>query len=74
MLNAQLIKLGNGCVREEKAICCNSMMGKIIQFLICSELRKLKSFFNSLDEDGGGAVSIDELEHPLIGLGFAETK
>ena len=35
------------------------------------ELRKLKECFNSLDQDGGGDIGIDELEDPLIGLGFA---
>ena len=38
------------------------------------ELKKLKECFNSLDEDGGGSIGIDELEEPLIGLGFAETR
>ena len=38
------------------------------------ELRKLKECFNHLDEDGSGSVGIDELENPLIGLGFAESR
>lgn len=38
------------------------------------QIKKLKECFDSLDEDGGGSIGIDELEDPLIGLGFAETK
>ena len=30
--------------------------------------------FNSLDDDGSGSIGIDELEDPLIGLGFADTR
>lgn len=37
-------------------------------------MRKLKECFNHLDEDGSGSVGINELENPLIGLGFAETR
>ena len=38
------------------------------------ELNKLKECFNSLDDDGSGCIGIDELEEPLIGLGFAQTR
>ena len=38
-----------------------------------SEIKKLKECFDSLDEDGGGSIGIEELEDPLIGLGFAES-
>ena len=38
------------------------------------QIRKLKECFASLDIDGSGAIGIDELEDPLIGLGFAETR
>lgn len=38
-----------------------------------TEIRKLKECFDTLDEDGGGAIGIEELEKPLIGLGFAES-
>ena len=34
----------------------------------------MKKCFVSLDEDGGGSIGIEELENPLIGLGFAECK
>lgn len=37
-------------------------------------LRKLKECFLALDDDGSGAIGIDELEEPLIGLGFANTR
>lgn len=36
------------------------------------ELKKLKECFSALDADGGGSIGIDELQDPLIGLGFAE--
>lgn len=39
-----------------------------------AELRKLKECFCSLDIDGGGDIGIDELEDPLIGLGFAHNR
>ena len=38
------------------------------------QLRKLKECFNHLDEQGTGSVGINELENPLIGLGFAESR
>ena len=39
-----------------------------------SEIKKLKKWFNSLDADGGGSIGLEELEVPLIGLGFAENR
>jgi len=39
-----------------------------------SEIKRLKTCFNSLDGDGSGHIGIEELEEPLIGLGFAETR
>ena len=38
------------------------------------ELKKLKDCFNCLDADGGGTIGLEELENPLIGLGFADTR
>jgi Ca2+-binding EF-hand superfamily protein len=38
------------------------------------ELKKLQQCFNQLDEDHGGSIGIDELEGPLIGLGFAQNR
>ena len=38
------------------------------------EIRKLKECFSALDDDGSGSIGIDELEEPLIGLGFADTR
>lgn len=32
----------------------------------------MKECFQSLDKDGSGAIGIEELEDPLIGLGFAD--
>lgn len=37
-------------------------------------LRKLKECFLALDDDGSAAIGIDELEEPLIGLGFANSR
>lgn len=37
------------------------------------QIVKLKDCFNSLDVDGGGSISIDELKVPLIGLGLVES-
>ena len=38
------------------------------------ELKKLKECFLSLDDDASGSIGVDELETPLIGLGFADTR
>ena len=38
-----------------------------------SEMNKLKECFQSLDEDGSGAIGCEELYDPLIGLGFAKS-
>jgi hypothetical protein len=35
-------------------------------------LKKLKECFIALDADGSGAIGVDELVDPLIGLGFAD--
>ena len=37
-----------------------------------SELKKLKQCFDALDADGGGSIGLDELQDPMIGLGFAD--
>lgn len=38
------------------------------------EIAKLKECFGALDDDGSGSIGIDELEEPLIGLGFADSR
>jgi Ca2+-binding EF-hand superfamily protein len=38
------------------------------------ELNKLRECFGNLDDDGSGSIGIDELEIPLIGLGFANSR
>ena len=38
------------------------------------ERKKLKACFDQLDADGGGSIGVEELENPLIGLGFADSK
>ena len=37
------------------------------------QIAKLKEFFDSLDSDGGGSISIDEIKIPLIGLGLVDS-
>ena len=38
------------------------------------ELRQLRNYFSYLDKDKGGSISAEELEEPLIALGFAENR
>jgi Ca2+-binding EF-hand superfamily protein len=38
------------------------------------QISKLMECFGALDDDGSGSIGIDELEEPLIGLGFADTR
>ena len=38
-----------------------------------AQLMQLRQCFDSLDDDGGGSIGIEELQEPLIGLGFADT-
>ncbi len=38
------------------------------------ELHQLRTYFNSLDDDGSGAIGVDELEDPLIALGLVENR
>ena len=37
-------------------------------------MRKLRYYFNTLDDDGGGSIGTDELEEPLISLGLLDTR
>lgn len=36
--------------------------------------RKIKSYFESLDEDGSGAIGTDEMEDPMLTLGIAKSR
>lgn len=38
------------------------------------QLKKLRNYFLSLDEDGSGSIGVDELEDPLIALGLVENR
>jgi Ca2+-binding EF-hand superfamily protein len=38
------------------------------------ELKKLREYFNSLDDDRSGSIGVDELEDPLIALGLVESR
>ena len=33
-----------------------------------------RRFVTSLDDDGSGSIGVEELEDPLIGMGFAESR
>jgi centrin-1 len=50
---------------------CRRGKGHVLDFSD-EEIRKLKECFMALDDDGSGSIGIDELEEPLIGLGFAD--
>uniref|UniRef100_A0A7S3IM21 Calmodulin n=1 Tax=Strombidium inclinatum TaxID=197538 RepID=A0A7S3IM21_9SPIT len=52
---------------------CQRGKGDVLKFTD-DEIRKLKECFSALDDDGSGSIGIDELEEPLIGLGFADTR
>ena len=38
------------------------------------EIKNLKQTFTQLDDDGSGLISANELEEPLISLGFASNR
>mmetsp|Transcript_12860 Transcript_12860/g.21751 ORF Transcript_12860/g.21751 Transcript_12860/m.21751 type:complete len:151 (+) Transcript_12860:34-486(+) len=38
------------------------------------QLRKLRKYFASLDDDGSGSIGVDELEDPLIALGLVDNR
>ena len=38
------------------------------------ELKQLRTYFNSLDDDGSGSIGVDELEDPLIALGLVDNR
>jgi Ca2+-binding EF-hand superfamily protein len=38
------------------------------------ELRQLRDYFGSLDDDGSGSIGVDELEDPLIALGLVDNR
>ena len=38
------------------------------------ELRQLRTYFSSLDDDGSGSIGVDELEDPLIALGLVDNR
>lgn len=39
-----------------------------------AQLKELRACFNELDDDGSGAIGVDELEDPLIALGLCEDR
>ena len=38
------------------------------------EMKQLRNYFNSLDDDGSGSIGVDELEDPLIALGLVDNR
>lgn len=34
----------------------------------------MRTYFNSLDDDGSGSIGVDELEDPLIALGLVDSR
>ena len=38
------------------------------------EIMQLREYFKYLDKDGGKTISAEELEEPLVSLGFAESR
>jgi hypothetical protein len=52
---------------------CNRGKAHVLHFTN-DEIYKLKECFNALDDDGSGCIGIEELEDPLIGLGFAANR
>ena len=38
------------------------------------EIKQLREYFKYLDKDGGKTISAEELEEPLVALGFAESR
>jgi len=40
----------------------------------CQQKRKLRKWFDSLDDDGSGEISAEELRDPLISFGLAKTE
>jgi Ca2+-binding EF-hand superfamily protein len=63
----------NGCANTENTISYNSKMSKSSsRQLLCSELKKLKAVFDTLDTDGSGSIGIQELADPFLALGIAD--
>ena len=44
-----------------------------VLILPCSEIKKLRAVFDTLDIDGSGAIGVEELVDPFIALGLADT-
>eukprot|EP00831_Metopus_contortus_P003439 TRINITY_DN11268_c0_g1_i1.p2 TRINITY_DN11268_c0_g1~~TRINITY_DN11268_c0_g1_i1.p2 ORF type:complete len:208 (-),score=60.17 TRINITY_DN11268_c0_g1_i1:299-922(-) len=59
--------------REEKQWLAKHGKNEYIDFQD-AELKKLREYFDYLDKDKGGSISAEELEEPLIALGFAENR
>ena len=49
-------------------------MCKSSNSMLFRQIQKIKQFFDSLDFDRSGRIGAEELEEPLIGLGFIDSK
>ena len=49
--------------------------GRYLEAQNAHEMKKdLRKWFEALDADGSGAIDVDELEDPLIGMGLAQSR
>ena len=39
-----------------------------------AELKKLRGYFEQLDDDGSGSIGLEELEQPLISLNLCKSR
>lgn len=77
-LSCTTCKIGSGVIglssMERRTFSTSAMSKTSEAYRFLSQIKKLKECFDSLDGDGSGSIGIEELEDPLIGLGFAETR
>lgn len=60
-------------MKDERSWLLTHGKGHVLNFSD-EQLKKLRECFNSLDDDGSGSIGVEELEDPLIGMGFAESR
>ena len=59
--------------KNERKWLCNTGRAHLLDFTD-EQIEQMRICFDDLDADGGGNIGIEELQDPLIGLGFANTK
>lgn len=57
--------------KKERKWLCQRGKGHVLPFTD-QEIAKLRECFGALDGDGSGSIGVEELDGPLIGLGFAD--